>query len=305
MKILTSAVLDKLEKKLKGIKVEGFIIEQGDKRVFEYVKNKKVQVKPTKVYSITKSIVSILIGMLVDKGMINNIHIPISEYFPEITTFNEPWKREITIHHLLTMTSGLKVVEFQGSKNWVKTILDQPSLYEPGTTFQYNSGDSHLLSAIIKKVSGMPTADFAEKNLFGPLGINKFIWVADPQGTHGGGFSLSLNLEDMLKIGTLLRNKGNYSSKQIVSAQWIIASSATNKQVESTPNGNYGYGYQLWTYEGVQADKPIEYYYASGLFGQYIFIVPNLEIVAVVKSQLQQDYQSLPRVYFEEFLQVL
>ncbi|MHC0036929.1 serine hydrolase domain-containing protein [Pseudoneobacillus sp. C159] len=302
---MTVDVLGKLEKKLRGIKVEGFIIEQGNKRIFEYVKNKKVQVKPTKVYSITKSIVSILIGILVDKGLIKNIHSPISDYFPELLNSNERWKRDISIFHLLTMTSGLKVIEFQGTKNWVKTILEQPSIYEPGSTFQYNSGDSHLLSAIIKKVSGMPTATFAEEYLFSPLGINKTIWVADPQGIHGGGFSISLNLEDMMKMGILLQNKGKYLSKPIVSAEWVIEASSPYKHVESTANGSYGYGYQLWTYEGSQAENPINYFCASGLYGQYIFIVPKLKIVAVVKSQLQKDDQSLTRLYFEEFLQSL
>ncbi|QQZ11153.1 serine hydrolase domain-containing protein [Heyndrickxia vini] len=159
-----------LEKKLKRIRIEGFVIHKGNTRFFEYVKNKKVLEKPTKVYSITKTIVSILIGIMVDKGLLKNIHEPIQNYFPEILESNDPQKKEITIFHLLTMTSGLQVGNFEGSKNWVKFILGQPIIHKPGSTFQYNSGDSHLLSAIIQKISGIPTALFAEKYLFRPLG---------------------------------------------------------------------------------------------------------------------------------------
>lgn len=291
-----------LEKKLKNIKVEGLIIKQGNKQIFEYLKSKKVLDKPTKVYSITKSIVSILIGIMLDKGLIKTVHEPIYNYFPEILKSKEPWKSEITIYHLLTMTSGMQVVNFQGAKNWVNNILEQPVLHEPGSTFQYNSGDSHLLSAIINKVSGIPTAAFADQYLFGPLGISKYTWVSDPQGIHGGGFSISLNLGDMIKIGSLLLNEGKYQSKSVVSSDWIMQTVTPYKQVEEASNGTYGYGYQLWTFQSENLENPIDYYYASGLFGQYIIIVPKLEIVAVAKSHLQGDNQSLPRIYFEEFL---
>lgn len=174
-----------LEKKVKKIKIEAFVIYKGNTRIFEYLKNKKVVEKPSKIYSITKSIVSILIGIMVDKGLIKNIHEPIQNYFPEIVASNDPQKKEITIFHLLTMTSGLQVGNFQGSKNWVKFILEQPIIHKPGSTFQYNSGDSHLLSAIIQRVSGISTASFAENYLFCPLGIHKYTWQRDPQGIGG------------------------------------------------------------------------------------------------------------------------
>ncbi|WP_276569622.1 serine hydrolase domain-containing protein [Cytobacillus firmus] len=214
-------------------------------------------------------------------------------------------KHEITIFHLLTMTSGLQVRSFQGTKNWVKSILEQPLLHKPGSTFQYNSSNSHLLSAIIKQVSGTSTAAFAEKHIFDPLGIKKYTWVSDPQGIHGGGFSMSMSLEDMRKIGMLLLYNGNYLSKQLISANWIAQSKSPFKHVEAGSHGAYGYGYQLWTFESSDSDNPIDFYFASGLFGQYIFIVPKLEVVAAVKSQLPHDQQDLPRQFFEEFLHCL
>ncbi|PJO42870.1 serine hydrolase [Lysinibacillus xylanilyticus] len=293
---------NELEKKVKKIKIEGFVIYKGNIRIFEYLKNKKVVKNPTKVYSITKSIVSILIGIMVDKGLIKNIHEPIYNYFPEILEFNDPMKEEITLFHLLTMTSGLQVGKFQSSKNWVKFILEQPVIHRPGSTFEYNSGNSHLLSAIIQKVSGGSTASFAEELLFHPLGIKKYIWVKDPQGTHEGGFSISLNLEDMVKFGFLLLNEGQFKSIQVVSSNWIHEAKKPNKQFQAEEDRTFGYGYQLWTCEITNSNSKIEYYYANGLYGQYIFIVPKLNIMAVAKSYLQDEQSSVPKLFFEELL---
>lgn len=293
---------NEFEKKLKSMRIEAFVIHKGDTRIFEYIKNKKVVEKPSKVYSITKSIVSIIIGIMVDKGLIKNVHEPIQNYFPEIADLNNPQKKEITIFHLLTMTSGFKAGNFQGSKNWVEFILGQPIIHKPGSIFQYSSGDSHLLSAIIQRVCGMSTASFAEKYLFRPLGIHKYTWVRDPQGVYGGGFSISLNLEGMVKIGLLFLNEGRCNSNQIISSSWVVQAKRPYKQTEITNKGIYGYGYQLWTYESINSNSSMDYYYANGLFGQYIFIVPKLNIIAVAKSHLQNDRQSAPRIFFEELL---
>lgn len=239
---------------------------------------------------------------MVDKGLIKNIHESIQNYFPEILESNDPQKKEITIFHLLTMTSGLQIGNFQGSKNWVKYILEQPIIHKPGSTFQYNSGDSHLLSAIIQKISGISTASFAEKYLFHPMGINKYTWLKDPQGIHGGGFSISLYFEDMVKLGMLFLNEGQFNSNQIISSNWLLQATRPYNHVKNTNEGTYGYGYQLWTYENIHSNTLIDYYYANGIFGQYIFIVPKLNIMAVVKSHLQKEQQSAPRIFFEELL---
>jgi CubicO group peptidase (beta-lactamase class C family) len=298
-------LLDQLEKKLKGVKIEGFIIHQKDQQIFEYLKNKKVKEKPFKVYSITKTVVALLIGILVDKGIVQSIDTPIYTYFPQLLRTDDEAKKKITIHHLLTMTKGLKVVEMQGTKNWVEQVLEQPVQYTPGTTFQYSSGDSHLLSAIIHQVSGMPTAKFAEENLFGPLGIKGYSWVTDPQGIHGGGFSLLLKLQDLTRIGFLILKEGIHNSKPVLSSDWISKMQYPYKDTKTEEKGTYGYGYQLWTYKSSHPDNPIDFCYASGIYGQNIFIVPQLEMVAVGKSQLKSDDQSLPRQYFIEFLQEL
>ncbi|MFO1446097.1 serine hydrolase [Bacillus sp. Bva_UNVM-123] len=228
-----------------------------------------------------------------------NIHTPIHHYFPEMGNSVAIQKKDITLFHLLTMTSGLKVVNFQASKNWVTSILNQPVINEPGSTFEYNSGNSHLLSAIIQKVSGETTASFAVENLFKPLGIHKYIWVADPQGIHGGGFSLSIHIEDMMKIGKVLLDEGVYMGKRVISPNWISESQTLYKQVSESEYGTYGYGYQFWI---AKSSNHPNYFYANGIYGQNIFIVPKLNLVAAVKGQLDSKNQSLPNSYFEAFL---
>ena len=148
---MSEQALMELEKKIKKIKIEAFVVYQDETQIFEYLKNKKVLEKPSKVYSITKSIMGLLIGILVDQGRIKTIHEPIYHYFPEFLSSSDPQKKEITLFHLLTMTSGLQVEDFQSAKNWVKFILDQPVIHKPGTTFEYHNGSSHLLVPLSKK----------------------------------------------------------------------------------------------------------------------------------------------------------
>lgn len=134
------------------------------------------------------------------------------------------------------------------------------------------------------------------------MGKKKFSWVSDPQGISGGGFSISLSVEDMMKIGKLLIQKGSYQSKQIVSSEWIEQAVTPFKDTENSELGTYGYGYQFWTFKSNSTESSFDYYCAAGLFGQYIFVVPKLNMVVVAKAQLQADNQTFPQVYFEEFL---
>ncbi|QOV11530.1 hypothetical protein [Viridibacillus arvi] len=105
-----------------------------------------------------------------------------------------------------------------------------------------------------------------------------------------------------MKIGLLFLNEGRFNSDQVISSNWLIQAKRPYKQFETRKEGTSGYGYQLWTYENTNTNTPIDYYSANGLFGQYIFIVPKLNIMAVAKSHLQNDKQSAPRIFFAELL---
>jgi CubicO group peptidase (beta-lactamase class C family) len=300
---MTEESLRRLEKQLKKKKIEGFLIIKQNERIFEYVKNKKVKEKPTKVYSITKSVISILIGILIDKGLIQDVNFPIYHFSPELQ--NHQQKKEITIYHLLTMSSGLseKGGQIGSAKHWVKFMLDKPLEHTPGEIFQYSSGSSHLLSAIIHKVTGRPTAAFADECLFGPLGIKNYSWTTDPQGIHGGGFSLFLNIEDMMKIGTLYVQNGTFKFKQIVSKEWIENTQIPRHILEKDHLGTFGYGYQCWTFHNEKSENSIECFYANGIYGQFIIVVPKLNMVGVAKSLLKNEDATLPFTFFYEYLQ--
>lgn len=239
------------------------------------------------VHSVTKSITSGLVGISIREGYINGVDQLVLDQFPERTVANlDPAKQAMTLEHLLTMTSGLDwpeigspyvspsnpVGQMLRSPDFVQFVLDRPMDEEPGTTFNYNSGASHLLSAIIQSKTGASTLSFAQEHLFGPLGISSVYWPSDPGGISSGGFGIRMTPRDMAKFGYLYLNDGLWDGVQIVPDEWVETSTKTHS-VESSL-----YGYQWWI--------DSEYYWARGILGQHIVVVPNLDMVVVFTSEL-------------------
>jgi hypothetical protein len=172
------------------------------------------------LYSVTKSITSALIGIAIDKGFIDNVSQRLIDFFPEKNIQNlDDRKKNITLEHILTMTAGF---DWEGpddmehtvqSSNPIEYILNVPMQYEPGTVWYYNGGCSHLLSAILTKVTGNSTLNFAREYLFNPLGITNVFWPIDPQGIYYGGQDILLNSHDMAKIGYLFLNNGTWNGE--------------------------------------------------------------------------------------------
>lgn len=237
----------------------------------------------SEIYSCTKSFISTLIGIALDRGLLGSIDQPVLDFFSDRAFENiDERKQAMTIRHLLTMTSGLTweesdatYMQLYGSSDWPKTILDKPMEFQPGTQFEYNSGASHLLSTIIQKSTGMNTADFARANLFEPLGITGFQWSADSSGVSIGGWGLSLTPREMAKLGYLFLHRGVWDGREIVSSDWVNAS--TKRQVLA--DNTLGYGYQWW----ISADGSS--YMALGRFGQAIYVQPGLDLVVVITAQ--------------------
>ena len=141
-------------------------------------------------------------------------------------------KKAITVQHLLDMTSGMdwrepldgrpaSMIEMERSPDWVKFILDRPMSNTAGEIFNYDSGNPHLLSAILTKLTGMSASDYAKSRLFGPLGISEWNWRRDPQGNSTGGYGLSLKPRDMAKIGYLYLRRGEWEDKTLVPPAWV------------------------------------------------------------------------------------
>ncbi len=235
------------------------------------------------LWSVTKSFVSALIGIAIEKGFISNTSQKVLDFFPEYTFLNVDSRKEaMTLEHLLTMTTGLRGVgDFFVSNDSIQYILDKPMRNEPGTVYQYNNGASHLLSAIIQKTTGQSTFEFALTNLFTPLGIEKddIIWMTDPLGIAYGFAGLYLTPRNMAKLGQLYLHNGSWNGQQVVPADWVAIS--TKNHVAGLPIippvVPLGYGYQWWIYEGFHNEG----YYAQGYDGQFIFVVPKQDLVVV------------------------
>jgi len=238
-----------------------------------------------------------LFGIAIQKGYIQNEDVPISDFFNEI----EDSKKEITIRNLLQMSSGLS---WPGNgamiptKNWIKFILEQPIVTEPGSHMTYSCGNSHLLSMILHKVTGIKTVDFARKNLLTPMGIHDFSWHQDSQGITIGGFGMSMNIEDMVKLGLLYLRKGQWASKQLIPSDWIDKTIISSKASPS-------YGYHWWVMDGdserLEEEKT---YYAMGMAGdrgQYIFVDQKKRLVCVFTSKLSSSSPT-PIQYYQKYI---
>ena len=255
------------------------------------------------VASVTKSFISALVGIAIDQGFIEGVHQSVLGFFPEYASAaRDHLKRQITIKHLLTMTAGfqwrtgarnheLLLDRMRRSKDWVAFILDLPVREGSCGSFQYNSGASHLLSAIITRSTGRCAQEFAAEHLFEPLGIDKPVadmqhtysqadvfrnraggWPKDPQGNSIGGWGLLLKPRDMARFGYLYLNGGHWDGQQIIPEKWVEDSVSPH-----TP----GYGYQWW----LRDVNGLFAFSAVGQGGNHIFCVPQLDLVVVVASR--------------------
>jgi len=233
--------------------------------------------------SVTKSVMTTLIGIAVDKGKIG-LDEPMLSFFPGRTVANlDARKERVTVRHLVSMTSGFQCVarpsevtqeEMMTSPDWVQFALDRPMAAEPGTRFVYDSPGMHLLSAILQEATGMTAMEYARENLFGPLGITDVHWVADPQGVYRGSGALSLHPRDAAKLGLLFLCQGRWEEKEIVSKDWIAE--ATIKQVETGSDYGEDYGYGWWI-----SREELVFFRADGSGGQRILVIPPMNLVLV------------------------
>lgn len=242
------------------------------------------------VYSVTKSVTALLVGIALHDGSLKGLSQPVLSFFPERPIANRtPDKQAITIANLLTMQPGLDCADskvgatVQDSQDWVKSILDLPMAEAPGKTFAYCTRGPHLLSAILAKATGMSTEAYAQARLFDPLGIHPDdrAWDADPQGITIGGYGLALRTYDMAKLGLLMLAGGEWDDQQVVPADWIAT--ATRAHIHVKPGQDYGY--LFWVY-------PSDYA-AEGLGDQRIIVVPDKNLVVVITAAHDGAKESL------------
>ncbi len=251
------------------------------------------------LYSITKSVVSALIGIAIQEGYINNVNDLVLGFFPERTFENDNvLKRSITLEHVLTMSSGLEwdFDEMVSSRDWVQYVLDQPMYIEPGTEFYYSSGNSHVLSAIIQETSGLNTRDFAQQYLFDPLGISDIRWQMDLNDIPKGGWGLAMKPRDMAKLGYLYLNQGVWDGQQIIPSGWIKASTKGHIQVpEPLEPWDLYMGYSWWLHgSGLYA--------AHGTKGQFIYVIPESDLVVVFTGHITDAEFVQPQLLIRDYV---
>lgn len=251
------------------------------------------------LFSCTKSVMSILVGIALDQGFIASVNQPISDFFSHDTVAT--WgslKHEITLEHLLSMTSGLDcrdsfryqwagLGEMQNSSDWVQHVLQLPMKEHPGKTFEYCNGNGLLLSAIIRKATGLTVRDFAGKFLFSPLGITDVVWDMSPNGVELGYAGLWLSAGDLAKLGQLYLNEGMWRGRRILSSEWIALSTQGYVETESVP-----YGYLWWVAKTARRfpwwnNPPVRSYEAVGSNGQRMTVLPDKKTVVVMTGTIK------------------
>ncbi|HEX3054439.1 MAG TPA: serine hydrolase [Aggregatilineaceae bacterium] len=256
--------------------------------------------QPHEMYSTTKGVVSTLVGIAIDQGYIKSTAQSIWDFFPKSETANmDDQKAAITLHHLLTHTSGLNIgiptatgQWDTGGKTYTQYVLDSPMETAPGSTYKYQDGNADLVSEILQEATGMTAFDFAQQNLFGSLGITDAAWAADPEGVNWGGWGLAISGYDLAKLGYLFLHRGMWDGKQIVSSDWVTAS--INDQLEPL-QPHFWEGYSNYWYDGPigfwfnEPEGKNAQYRGFAAFGwgmQILVVVPDLDLIMVTTGDM-------------------
>jgi len=253
------------------------------------------------IYSCTKTLVGILIGIAIDKGHIAHVAQPIADFLsPGQRERLDPAKRALTIEHFLTMTSGLDIDDHGGNfegyfamtrnADMLGNALARPLAAAPGERFRYNNAGSHVLCCVLKAATGETPLAFARRYLFAPMGIETVIWDADAQAGNTGWAGIALAPRDLAKVGQLYLRRGLWNGKRLVSEDWVRASTAG--RVAAKPHGHYGYHW--WC----GPDR----FEAVGLFGQYLVVVPEDDAVVAITSSLPPGEFLLPKYLMSRFV---
>jgi CubicO group peptidase (beta-lactamase class C family) len=249
--------------------------------------------------STSKSVISLLVGIAIDHRLIAGADEPVLKFFPEYAALKSPGWDNVTLRHLLTMSSGMKWDE---NRAWTDPANDEPHLSSEAdpmhyvlakpiaapsdASWTYNGGGTDLLGSILERASGKKLDDFAREALFEPLGITDWEWKKYQNDKIASAAGLRLRPRDAAKIGQLVLNHGAWNGRQIVSADWLARSVEPRFQAIGYFSGLFYYGYQWWLGRALSNGKDVKWVAAQGLGGQRIYIVPELDLVVVTTAGL-------------------
>ena len=294
---LDFADLDQMDQMIEDedIELDSIVVIKNGYIVYERYYNYWTQNMAHTIQSCTKSFMSALIGIAIDMGYIDSVNQPVLSFFPNYTIDNwDPRKENITVFHLLSMSTGLEWHEVDipysdpandlfamyDSQDMWEYVLDRPMAHDPGELWAYNSGGIELLGGIIEQTTGYGVTDFAEEFLFDPIGINSFSWWQVPaNGQYGCSGGLYLKPRDMSRFGFLYLNNGTWNGTQIISSDWIRNSTQMYYQTTAW----YEYGMTWWGIPGYNV------YAATGHYEQKIYVLPDEDIVAVFTGDIPDN----------------
>jgi CubicO group peptidase (beta-lactamase class C family) len=279
-------------------RLHSLLVSRHGELIFERYYNRTQPARPANIKSASKSVISALVGIAIERRLIAGVRTPIVTFFPELARDPETAKQTITVEDLLTMRSGLEGTSNRNygawvtSRNWVQHALARPMFAPPGEMMEYSTGNTHLLSAILAKASGRSTWEFANDVLAKPLGFTLPQWPRDPQGIYFGGNDMLMTPRQMLAFGELYLHDGRAGGRQIVPERWVARSCegrrrefrpgdrrlGPNAFVDPMRDRRYGYGW--WVHEIGGYDTC----FAWGYGGQYVFVVPQLDLVIVTTA---------------------
>jgi CubicO group peptidase (beta-lactamase class C family) len=276
--------------------VHSLLVANGDVLVFEEYYNGWDPDQPHPLFSVTKSITSLLVGIAVRDGYIPGEHVPVTRWFPGARAPGwDPAKDSIELAHLLSNTSGLEWREWEisytdpgnsqyrmaNSKDWAEFVLDQPLTGEPGQGFEYNTGGFFLLGRVLERATGMTVDRLADRELFGPLGIGRFEWARNGQGefcTGGSLGGLRLTSRDLARVGLMVMDGGRWQGRRVVPQDWLERSTARHAGLDNC----VGYGYGWWVYDLPGLRRRVRMTVAQGYGGQALMLFPDQQVLAVM-----------------------
>jgi CubicO group peptidase (beta-lactamase class C family) len=261
--------------------------------------------------SATKSITALVAGVAVDRGIVPGIDRTVLSFFPDYADLATAEKERITVRHLLTMSAGLKWDDdapytnenaMNKASDPYRYVLSLPVAAPPGTVFNYSGGNTALIAGVLQRASGQRFDALATALLLEPLGISNVAWRRLPNGDPKSWCCMLLRPRDMAKMGQLVLDRGRWQGQRVLSESWMEA--ATSLRI-STPSG-LGYGYQFWLGQTSTPGGQVDWVAARGQGGQRIFIVPKMDLVAVITAGNYYGKPQLsalvPRMVFEDYV---
>jgi len=278
---------DSLDKELKALHTTAFLVIKNDSLVYESYDDGGGQETISNSFSVAKSVVSILTGIALKEGRIGSLDEPVGDFLPE---FKEGEKSKVTIRHLLTMSSGLdwdeaysslfsETTEAYYGTNLAKLVSNRKLVSKPGTVWSYKTIDVQLLSMVLHKATGKTISDYASEKLWPMIGAeHKALWSLDHSGGDEKAYCcFNATARDFARIGKLYMDSGRWNGQQLVPANYVALSTRANMIPDETGDPTDYYGYLWWLMQ--YKDLPV--FYARGIKGQYVMVVPSKNIIIV------------------------